>query len=411
MNVETHQGTRFRRVRFIPTVGEIGAKLVGVNPTLRDSGLENLRVLRAFVVNLLCGPRRTGDRTPMINVLARGLRNDPALLRPFAPSRLIPSPRAFSFVEILFAIMILGIGFIMIAAMFPVAIQQNQTTMELTMGRFVAEAGQRQVEAIIKSGMTPADSGGEIRYSSPSAAWVAATGYNTGDVVDFSGTLYQCILANTSDLTNQPPNATYWSSATPTSVFGQVQGNRICVADPRFAWVPFYSRDGAGPGTTAYIYILGLTSRSGSAYAYATIPTPYQTKVRLSNLASGDTIRIVPPGPGSPDVPMVADGAFVILKPRDNPTPSSPTPPSPGPPGPWSSTYFRLGANAGAVDLWYVDPGYDITPADDTSGTAVDAYVVGRQLSKLGQPYDPASNPFDTRVQDLVLLKTGVPLP
>src|SRR5947209_11960518 len=42
-----------------------------------------------------------------------------------APSR---SRRAISFAEILFAVMILGIGFIMVAAMFPVAIKQTQLT-------------------------------------------------------------------------------------------------------------------------------------------------------------------------------------------------------------------------------------------------------------------------------------------
>src|SRR3954463_6543668 len=35
---------------------------------------------------------------------------------------------AFSFTEILFAVMILGIGFIMVAAMFPVALQQTENS-------------------------------------------------------------------------------------------------------------------------------------------------------------------------------------------------------------------------------------------------------------------------------------------
>src|SRR6478752_1573982 len=54
--------------------------------------------------------------------------------------------RAFSFAEILFAVMILGIGFIMVAAMFPVAIRQTQSTVEDVNG--VAEAHRGQ--AILK---------------------------------------------------------------------------------------------------------------------------------------------------------------------------------------------------------------------------------------------------------------------
>ncbi len=40
------------------------------------------------------------------------------------------SRRGFSFVEVMFAVIILGIGFVMVSAMFPVAIQQTQMNVE-----------------------------------------------------------------------------------------------------------------------------------------------------------------------------------------------------------------------------------------------------------------------------------------
>src|SRR5438105_671234 len=40
----------------------------------------------------------------------------------------------YSFTEVMFAVVILGIGFIMIAAMFPAALHQSKTTMEETTG-------------------------------------------------------------------------------------------------------------------------------------------------------------------------------------------------------------------------------------------------------------------------------------
>ncbi len=47
----------------------------------------------------------------------------------------------FSFVEILFAVMILGIGFIMVAAMFPVAIKQTDEAIQETTTANAAKEG------------------------------------------------------------------------------------------------------------------------------------------------------------------------------------------------------------------------------------------------------------------------------
>src|SRR3954447_3754988 len=44
----------------------------------------------------------------------------------------------FAFTEVLFAVMVLGIGFIMIAAMFPVTINQTKSTMEESIGASMA---------------------------------------------------------------------------------------------------------------------------------------------------------------------------------------------------------------------------------------------------------------------------------
>src|SRR3954452_4683149 len=49
--------------------------------------------------------------------------------------------QAFSFAEVMFAVVILGIGFIMVAAIFPVAIQQTQTTNEESMGAAASREG------------------------------------------------------------------------------------------------------------------------------------------------------------------------------------------------------------------------------------------------------------------------------
>ena len=49
-----------------------------------------------------------------------------------------PTRRGFSFVEVLFAVIILGVGFILVAAVFPVGIQMTRTTVEETAGGRIA---------------------------------------------------------------------------------------------------------------------------------------------------------------------------------------------------------------------------------------------------------------------------------
>ena len=49
--------------------------------------------------------------------------------------------RGFSFVEIMFAVMILGIGFILVAGIFPVALTQTQASGDETVASTVAREG------------------------------------------------------------------------------------------------------------------------------------------------------------------------------------------------------------------------------------------------------------------------------
>src|SRR5678815_107629 len=49
--------------------------------------------------------------------------------------------RGVTFTEVMFAVILLGIGFIMVAAIFPVAIQQSQANLEDATGMTVARQG------------------------------------------------------------------------------------------------------------------------------------------------------------------------------------------------------------------------------------------------------------------------------
>src|SRR3954470_8053424 len=64
-------------------------------------------------------------------------RNNVALCR---------SRRGFTFTEVMFAVILLGIGFIMLAGIFPVAIQQTQTNVEESTGANVARSAAHYME-------------------------------------------------------------------------------------------------------------------------------------------------------------------------------------------------------------------------------------------------------------------------
>src|SRR5690348_329057 len=57
--------------------------------------------------------------------------------------------RGFSFTEIMFAVIILGVGFIMVAAIFPVAIQQAKSTTEETTAAAIARGTATYVGSVL----------------------------------------------------------------------------------------------------------------------------------------------------------------------------------------------------------------------------------------------------------------------
>src|SRR5579859_5626454 len=75
--------------------------------------------------------------------------------RPRVPASLSRRHGGFSFTEILFAIMILGIGFIMVAAMFPVAIQQTENSNQETVGAAIARGGVGYVQQVANTTFVP----------------------------------------------------------------------------------------------------------------------------------------------------------------------------------------------------------------------------------------------------------------
>lgn len=143
--------------------------------------------------------------------------------------------RGFSFTEVLFAVMILGVGFIMVAAIFPVAIQQSRTTAEETAAAAVTRGGVNYVEKLATNAIMPATNN------------VVVSAYFDGATAAQRDTF---TLA--------------WA----------LNGSAVVAADGRYAWVPFYRRAGdpADPSTwSAFAQVIMIPVHMRNEGTYETL--------------------------------------------------------------------------------------------------------------------------------------------
>src|SRR5438477_6450612 len=76
--------------------------------------------------------------------------------------------RGFSFAEVMFAVIILGVGFIMIAALFPVAIRQSKSTADETSAAAFARVATNYVDTIAIDANMPVSKFGAVSGVLPS---------------------------------------------------------------------------------------------------------------------------------------------------------------------------------------------------------------------------------------------------
>lgn len=190
--------------------------------------------------------------------------------------------RGFSFTELLFAVMIMGIGFIMIAAIFPVGLAQSKSNFDETQAANLA----RSAVALIERNAHASD-------------FVA------------DGKMYPL----------QDPTPPF------SSITYVAQAAMISPADPRYAWVGFYRRE---PGSSwAQLNVLvvnradpftGMRSgsdnddfdqRSGSSVDNYRILEP--RKVRINATTDGVTFLSGVSDTEDNHVRAAAPGAFVVI--------------------------------------------------------------------------------------------------
>ena len=263
-------------------------------------------------------------------------------------------PTGFTFHEVLFSVMILGIGSILLAAMFPPAIKMTESTRDETYGSIVAHSGSREL-AVLLNAKDLTSSGGAVR----------------------------------------PLSGPSWD---------MVRGNLICDADPRYAFVPLYRRSGVEK--SVQLFIIATKSRNQAAYdpTIDVVTDPNDLNGSPANLEprgvdvafypggnGPDLVRISPEGPNAG---AAATGAFLILS-NDQLTGRS------------NGSIFRLGEPRDLeAGLWTLQPGADLKALPLNKPKGGFAYLMGRGYV---DPLHPSKG-FDGPSQDLSILTTIITL-
>jgi type II secretory pathway pseudopilin PulG len=174
-----------------------------------------------------------------------------------------PCLRAFSFTEIMFAVIILGIGFIMVAAIFPVAIQQAKNNTEETSAAALARGAANYLDQIFADG--PNKTGAQ---NTSSNAFPSSVANDPGIVKQTTPTMPGVVQQPSHLIPDQAiavNSATLWKAAA---------GNLVLSEDPRKGFVFLYRRQGQwnDPNTWspyAQVYIFPVQATASAAFDVA----------------------------------------------------------------------------------------------------------------------------------------------
>lgn len=259
--------------------------------------------------------------------------------------------RGFTLTEVMFAVVLLGIGFILVAAMFPVAIRQSRTSTEETVASAMARSAISYLEQIAN-----------------------------GDNMQVTAEL---------------------SIETPPHLWQEASANLVNAADPRYAWTFLYRRV-RNEDPYAQVMVIILQSRNRPQFdlhndtirpALASNPSqlfpasiePKALKVNVQNGGSSpDRIELLPLGSATTVQPIdprqaAAEGAHVILT---------------------DGTVFRLARPVNrAAGIWELDPSNDFT---GTSLSNASAYIIGRGYADTATTVDGAPQ-FEGTAMDIAV--------
>lgn len=284
--------------------------------------------------------------------------------------------KGFTFIEVLFAVILLGIGFIMIAGIFPVAIQETQATANETQGMLLCRSALQQIQG---------SSLGVIYASGGTGLALGATG-----------------SASMQSMTN--------SENVSTSVF--FTENRI------YCWQAFYYRPTSAP--TAQLFIIALRNPyfingySSGGQLYSNPPLANSGIVKAINYNSPATgYSTIDFGATSSTtiaswIPALATGTYIFVLGDTGASPHTSL----------TGSIFRLGANLStSTEVEYeLQPGWDLqnlNQATTTSNSVTIAFYGRAGNAYHNSLYNSSTNPLGSTewgpVMDCAVLSAYIP--
>ncbi len=281
-------------------------------------------------------------------------KKSPCCLRLGLPLRHLPN--GFSFIELMFAVVILGVGLIMLVAIFPVAIAQTQATVDETTAVRIATNATSYISAQLSS--TTATTGGAILP-------LELASFLSG------------------------PN-----------------GDRIDKSDARYAWTALYKRDTGSNFVQIYIFV--MRSRIRSRY------------ISTDDLVAYDMLGVYPPALDARSVDVTVQKGLsgedllqFTQTPAENPLVNCATPDAfvliadSGATGESAGRVYRLGVLKDAGNrIWTLQPGYDLKDASENMPTPTHAFLIGKSYLNSAQPQDG----FDGPAQEIGLFRKTIQL-
>jgi hypothetical protein len=164
----------------------------------------------------------------------------------------------------MFAVVILGIGFILVAAIFPVAIQQSQATNEessaAAIARIAASAIAAQASTIPNPNVPTPTSGLPIADPSQTVQTIPLFPPTVKNYVP--GNFNIAPTSSSSGQVSVPPRAVFVPLT--GARYEAIKGNTILPSDPRYAWTAFYSRENGSSQMT--LIVIAMASRQHPVY-------------------------------------------------------------------------------------------------------------------------------------------------
>ena len=214
--------------------------------------------------------------------------------------------RGFSFAEVMFAVVILGIGFIMVAAIFPVAIQQTQQTSDDSASASVAREASNAIAA--------------LPFTIPSST-------------SYAGQTVATITYPSSFPLLPPTVKNYFGTGVvaPPAVmvpfvgarFNAIAASLILPSNPRLAYIPFYMRDNTS--SVAQMVVVAVATQNQSTYAAKDISPVYGSATSITTAAGAYVAGQVSPGTITINngPAFLGEGCFVTVAQTTPPTPQS----------------------------------------------------------------------------------------